>query len=96
MRFIVRAIIPTEAGNRSIKDPNFIKNIQGFMENSKAEAAYFTELNGDRNCLFFIDMSSVDMMPVIAEPLFQMGAKVEFHPAMNMNDLKKGLSAAIK
>jgi hypothetical protein len=40
MRFIVRAIIPTKAGNRSVKDPNFIKNIQGFMENSKAEAAY--------------------------------------------------------
>ncbi len=96
MRFIVRAIIPTEAGNRSIKDPNFIKNIQGFMENSKSEAAYFTELNGDRTCLFFIDMPSVDMMPVIAEPLFQMGAKVEFHPAMNMEELKKGLSAAIK
>jgi len=96
MRFIVRAIIPTEAGNRSVKDLNFIKNIQGFIENSKAEAAYFTELNGDRTCLFFIDMPSVDMMPVIAEPLFQMGAKVEFHPAMNMEELKKGLSAAIK
>ena len=66
------------------------------MENSKAEAAHFTELNGDRTCLFFIDMPSIDMMPVIAEPLFQMGAKVEFHPAMNMEELKKGLSAAIK
>jgi hypothetical protein len=41
-------------------------------------------------------MPSVDMMPVISEPLFQMGAKVEFHPAMNMEELKKGLSAAIK
>jgi hypothetical protein len=40
MRFIVCTIIPTEAGNRSVKDPNFIKNIQGFIENSKAEAAY--------------------------------------------------------
>ncbi len=96
MRFIVRAIIPTEAGNRSVKDPNFIKKIQGFMENSKSEAAYFTELNGDRTCLFFIDMPSVDMMLVIAEPLFQMGAKVEFHPAMNMEEIRKGLSAAIR
>jgi hypothetical protein len=41
-------------------------------------------------------MTSVDMMPVIAEPLFQMGAKVEFHPAMNLDELKKGLSAAVK
>ena len=96
MRFIVRAIIPTEAGNRSVKDPNFIKNIQGFIENSKAEAAYFTELNGDRTCIFVMDMPSTDMMPVIAEPLFQMGAKVELHPAMDLEELKKGLSAAIK
>ena len=41
-------------------------------------------------------MTSMDMMPVIAEPLFQMGAKVEFHPAMNLDELKKGLSAAVK
>ena len=24
-----------EAGNRAVRDPNFIKNIQGFMENNK-------------------------------------------------------------
>jgi hypothetical protein len=41
MRVLVRAIFPTEAGNRAVKDPNFIKNIQGFIESNKAEAAYF-------------------------------------------------------
>jgi hypothetical protein len=29
------------------------------------------------------------MMSVIAEPLFQMGAKVEFHPAMNIEEIRK-------
>jgi hypothetical protein len=96
MRFIVRVIFKTEAGNRAVKDPNFIKNIQGFMEKNKAEAAYFTELNGDRTGIFILDMPSADMMPAIAEPFFQMSARVEFHPAMNLEDLKKGLSAAIK
>jgi hypothetical protein len=96
MRVILRAIFPTEAGNRAVKDPNFIKNIQGFIGNNKAEAAYFTTINGERSCNFVVDMPSTDMMPAIAEPFFEMGARVEMSPAMNFEELKKGLSAAIK
>jgi hypothetical protein len=96
MRFLFRVILEAEAGNRGVKDPNFIKNIQSFMENNKAEAAYFTVVNGNRNAIFILDMPSADMMPVIAEPFFQMGASVEFFPTMNLEELKKGLSAAIK
>jgi hypothetical protein len=94
MRFIVRTIFRTEAGNKAVSDPNFLKNIQGFIENNKAEAAYFTELNGERTVIFIVDLPSVDRMPAIAEPFFRMGARVEFHPAMNFEDLKKGLSGA--
>ena len=39
---------------------------------------------------------SSDMMATIAEPFFEMGARVEMQPVMNFEDLKKGLSAAIK
>ncbi len=52
------------------------------------------ELNGDRTVVFVMDMSSVDRIPSVAEPLFMMGAKVEFHPAMTLDDLKKGKAAA--
>lgn len=96
MRFLFRVIMEPEAGNRAVRDPNFIKNIQGFMENNKVEAAYFTAVNGNRNAIFILDMPSADMIPVIAEPFFQMGASVEFFPTMNLEELKKGLSAAIK
>jgi hypothetical protein len=96
MRVLVRAIFPTEAGNRAVKDPNFIKNIQGFIESNKAEAAYFISLNGERSGTFVIDMPSADMMSAIAEPFFETGARVEVQPVMNFEDLKKGLSAAIK
>jgi hypothetical protein len=94
MRVLVRVILPNEAGNRAIKDQNFIKNIQSFMDNYKAEAAFFTPSNGDRSANFIIDMPSSDMMATIAEPFFEMGAKVEMQPVMNLEDLKKGLSAA--
>ena len=32
-------------------------------------------------------------MAAIAEPFFEMGARVEMQPVMNFEDLKKGLSA---
>jgi hypothetical protein len=96
MRVMVRAIFPTEAGNRAVKDPNFIKNIQGFIENNKAEGAYFTPSHGERSCIFIIDMPSADMLATIAEPFFEMGARVEVQPVMNFEDLKKGLSAVMK
>ena len=41
-------------------------------------------------------MPSSDMMATIAEPFFEMGARVKMQPVMNFEDLKKGLSAAMK
>ena len=56
MRFLLRAMFDVEAGNRNSSNPDFIKNIQGFIENNKAESAYFTELNGGKAGIFNIDM----------------------------------------
>ena len=94
MRVLVRVILPTEAGNRAIKGQDFIKNVQAFIDNYKAETAFFAPVNGDRSANFIIDMPSSEMMATIAEPFFQMGAKVEMQPVMNFEDLKKGLSSA--
>ena len=96
MKVLVRVTFPAEAGTRAVRDPNFIKNLQAFIDNYKAEAAFFTPSNGDRSSNFIIDMPSSDMMATIAEPFFEMGAKVEMQPVMNFEDLKKGLSAAMK
>jgi hypothetical protein len=96
MRFLIRAIMPTEAGNKVVQDPNFLKNLEDYMNKTKPEAAYFYEAGGDRVSEFVVDMQTPDQMPDIGEPLFiGTGAKVEFHPAMNFEDLKKGISRAI-
>ena len=95
MRFIIRAKIPTEAGNKMVKDPNFIKNVENYMKKSKAETAYFFEAHGNRTIVFIVDMQSADQIPALAEPLFQeWGANVEFHPVMNFDELKKALPRA--
>jgi hypothetical protein len=93
MRVLVRAMIPTAAGNKMVKDPNFLKNLEDYIHKFNCEAAYFTEVNGNRTMVLVLDLPSPDMIPAIAEPLFQgFDANVEIHPAMNLDDLKKAVS----
>lgn len=70
--------------------------MENYIKESKAEAAYFMELNGERTAVFVLDMPSVNMMPVVAELLFMLGGEVELHPAMNIEDLKKGIQSMAK
>ena len=92
MRFIVRAQIPTEAGNKIVKNPKFLQDIENYINKVNAETAYFFEAGGDRTMVFIVNFESADMIPATAEPLFQdMGAKVEFHPVMLFEDLKKAI-----
>jgi len=94
MRFLVRAQLPTEAGNKALKNPNFLQSIEDFIKKSNAEAAYFFETEGDRTMAFNINIERADMIPAIAKPLFQdMGTKVEFHPVMLLEDLKKAIES---
>lgn len=89
MRFILRAQIPPEAGNRMMQNPNWMKELETYVKTTTAEAAYFFEAGGDRTMVFIINMDSTDQMAVLAEPLFSMGAKVEFHPVMLLEDLRR-------
>ena len=70
MRFLIRAIMPTEAGNKAVQDPNFLKNLEDYMNKAKPEATYFFETGGDRVAAFVVDMQSADQIPALAEPLF--------------------------
>jgi len=93
MRMLMKARLPTEAGNRAIKDgtlPNIIKKT---LETLHAEAAYFTTMDGHRTMIVVFDMTASSDMPRIAEPLFMgLNASIEFMPCMNADDLGTGLS----
>jgi hypothetical protein len=96
MRFLIRATIPTEAGNKMVQDPNFLRKLEEYISKVNAEAAYFFEANGNRIASFIVDVQSSEQIPVLAEPLFiKMGAHVETHPVMSLDDLKKGIPKAI-
>jgi hypothetical protein len=97
MRFLIHAKIPTEDGNKMVQDPNFLKKLEEYTNKVKAEAAYFFEAGGNRVASFIVDIQSTDQIPVMIEPLFSgMGAHVELHPVMSLDDLKKGIPQAVR
>ena len=71
MKFFLLVQVPTEAGNDMVKDPSLLRNIEEYIINVKAEAAYFVPSNGSRTMLFVVNIDLADMIPQIIEPLFQ-------------------------
>jgi len=97
MRMMLKVTIPTEAGNRIIKDGSFEKILEETMQRLKPEAAYFEADKGHRCALLFFDMKETWEMPKIAEPLFMgLNADLELTPVMNAEELRKGISEASK
>lgn len=93
MRMMMRVTIPVEAGNAAIKSGRLPQLMGEVLGRIKPEAAYFTADAGLRTAYFFLDVSDSSQLPSLAEPFFmELNAKVEAMPAMNADDLKKGLS----
>ncbi len=90
MRCLMKVSIPVESGNAAIGDGTLPKTIDSILGELKPEAAYFAEENGNRTGFIFFDLKDTSQIPAIAEPWFlAFNARVELHPAMNLEDLKK-------
>jgi hypothetical protein len=100
MRFLIKLVIPTEAGNAAIKDPKFGQKMQAVLKEIGAEAAYFTSMHGQRGGYIFVNMKDASEIPAIAEPFFLwLNARVEFVPVMTPEDLGNAgpsIGAAVK
>ena len=95
MRMMLTILIPTETGNRAIKDGSLHKIFETTMSKIKPEAAYFVAEHGQRCAMMFFDMNEASDIPGIVEPLFAgLNARVQLLPVMNAEDLKKGLDTA--
>jgi hypothetical protein len=94
MRFIMKIRFPVDAGNAALKDPEFGKKMQEYLADVKAEAAYFTTVDGQRGGYIVLDLADASQIPAIAEPLFQwLSADVEILPVMTPEDLGKASPA---
>jgi len=94
MRFLVKVNIPVEAGNMAVKDGKLGTTIQSILADQKPEAVYFTDDNGQRTALVFLDMQDASQIPAIVEPwMLAFNASIEVHPVMVPEDLVKAGSA---
>lgn len=100
MRFLVQVTLPVEEVNKAMKHGKFGSTMESILSEIKPEAAYFTELDGCRTAVLIVNLAQTNEIVRIAEPFFiAFGAKVEFHPAMTVEDLQNGahhIEAAVK
>lgn len=90
MRFLVKANIPVEAGNKAARAGKLGATIQSILADLKPEAVYFTDDNGQRTAFLFIEMNDASQIPTIAEPWFlALNASIEIHPVMVPDDLAR-------
>jgi hypothetical protein len=90
---MLKVTVPTDVGNRAMDDGTLHQVLRASMTKLNPEAAYFVANEGCRCALLFFEMHHVSDIPGIAEPLFsKLDAEIEIVPAMNAEDLEKGLS----
>jgi hypothetical protein len=90
MRYIMKVRFPIERGNEGLMDPQFGKKMNDLLTEIKAEAAYFTTINGQRGAYIIVNLNDASELPAVAEPFFiWMNADVEWSPVMKPEDLAK-------
>ncbi|MGH8709994.1 MAG: panthothenate synthetase [Burkholderiales bacterium] len=88
MRMLVQVKIPHEKFNAAVRDGSAGKKIKRILEETKPEAVYFTEYNGQRGAIMIINLDDPSKIPSFAEPWFlSFDADVEFHAVMTPEEL---------
>src|SRR5215208_205865 len=94
MRFMITFRIPIDRGNAAVKDGSIVQINQSILTDLKAEAAYFTTIEGARGGWIVVNLDDASQIPAIAEPLFLgLGATIQVHPVMIPEDLAKAAPA---
>jgi hypothetical protein len=100
MRMLMKVTLPIVEGNAAVADGTLGTTIGAILADLKPETVYFAEENGARTAFIFLNLADSSQIPAIAEPWFlAFNAKVQLHPAMNLEDLKNsapGMESAVK
>ena len=90
MKYIMKIRMSIERGNEALSDPEFGKKMNELLAEIKAEAAYFTTINGQRGGYFVLNINDASEIPAIAEPFFLwLNADIDFLPVIRPEDLAK-------
>ena len=98
MKYVMRIRIPD--GNDLLRDPEFGKKMGEILAEVKAEAAYFTTIDGARGGFVVVNMNDAAQLPALAEPFFlYLDAEIDWYPVMTIDDLARAgssIAAAVK
>ncbi len=90
MRMLLNIRIPHEPFNAFVRDGTIGEVMAKILEETKPEAAYFTEQDGTRGAILVINLDEPSQIPAFAEPWFlTFNADVQFRVVMIPDDLKK-------
>lgn len=88
MRMLLHARIPHEGFNAAVRDGSVGRKMKQILEETKAEAVYFTNYDGRRGAIMIINIKDPSEVPKFAEPWFlSFNADVQFHIAMTPEEL---------
>jgi hypothetical protein len=98
MRILIQVKLPLEPFNSAVRKGTVGDTIKRILDDTKPEAVYFTEYDGQRGAILIVDVADPSKVPAIAEPWFlSFNAKVEFHPVMSPEELgRAGIDAMAK
>ena len=90
MRMLIHVKIPHQEFNAAVKDGTAGQKVKRILDETKAEAVYFTEYNGQRGAVMIVNVADPSKVPSLAEPWFlTFNANVEFHIVMTPEDLAR-------
>ena len=90
MRMLMIVKLPNTEFNAAVRYGSASKTLNRILEESAAEAVYFTDTQGQRSVIMVINIDDPSQIPRYAEPWFlSFNASVELKVAMTPEDLKK-------
>ena len=90
MKFLIEINIPTETGNKLLKNGLIIAQLHEYLKEVKPDHTYFSIKNGKRTVFMILNVESAEKFPEIAEPLWlDWNAEVNVWPIMDEKDFEK-------
>lgn len=90
MRILLTVRIPHPEFNAAVRDGTAGQKMGRILEETKPEAVYFTEEDGQRTAILVINLEDPSRIPFFAEPWFlSFNADVRFRIVMSPDDLAK-------
>ena len=88
MRVMLTVTLPLEPFNTAVRSGTAGEMMNRIIEDSKPEAVYFTELDGNRTAVLVIDLERASQIPKFAEPWFlNFNGNCQFRIVMSPEDL---------